>query len=262
MNKYEKKFKQLNKKKYLSKKEECLKLKNFLKWKGDKTNSYAYFFDFEISEINFVNKTILDLDKDEYIFQKESGTLVSNTYSTLYLNDIQVGFIEKDFISRPVNGNIISAQYYILDKVIDKLEKYIAKLYPFIFKTFYGEKYFTKTEDGNYRLTHEPEIVAMGKEKEYHKANKLLRDMYWEIFDFIEILTKKHNIINFTFVNEFDFCNKTYIIGGIPAAEKIKYDSFLVDFYKLEQTEEYLKRIVSKTYKKFKKLLNKKIGKI
>jgi len=263
----------------------------------DKEKDYLYCS--EIGRIDkektiFDYKNVLEWDKKWWQFQKDSISEENlsgknqkkwfktnyKKYNTLYMIGEWFRWIEKeDFDNKSskghmVYGTLISLNSYIVTEVSEFIDKKIDKKYPNMFYKKYRKPMFKKIKDSKFSTMEKLKIRAGGYEKELEVLKKLKRKNFYKIEKLILKSIEKYS--NYTFTKwtyeeykkseKIENGIKNMIFGGKKAAEKINYNTFLDDFYKLEQpfgiVEKLIKKINKKIEKKYLKKWIKKSKKI
>lgn len=238
------KFNEINQKKYGKEEFDYLTLNE----PGSDTKSA---FDFN---------TLKDLDFDDWEFQKAHNTTVSESYDRLYMPGVWFRALEKSSISgkrKLTYGQLESARSYCYGKVVEKLEKKLDKLIPFMFSKQYGESLFSDADERGYSTLNIGEKRCGGKEKERKELENKLRSFHNLIE--IDILKMLEPYDGYTFRQVSDkpiFDHLDYfIIGGFTAAGQISFKTFFKNFYDLEQPIEILDNLIKVVCKKYKKEL-------
>jgi len=240
--------------------EEWYKVNDFLLKKKKDLKKHDYFIlnDYGVNENIFSFKNIKDWDYDNWVFQKEAGTLVRDNYDQLYMTDTWFRARPKEELRNKrefIYGNLVSARGYILDKVYEKLEESIERKYPCIYVRKYGTPMFQKIKNSKYSTFSETEKRCAGKEKERSDLDKKLISIYKNIEDTIIQNLKPYEGYTFKETPDKQYDMYNYIIGGFEAAENISFKTFFKDFQEKEQPVQVLKNIAENVYRKYKKIL-------
>lgn len=218
---------------------------HYQKIKGKEEYDYISINNFSKENAVEKFKTILDLDKDDWAFQKEHLTIVRDTYDSLYLPGIWFRAVPFNFIGRRelLYGQLESARSYMLRKIHELITKKIDKKYPSIYIHEYSKSF----------MTSEAQIRACGFEKERHlllsSLNKINDELENEL---IEVL-KEFDKYTFKKESKDPIMNglTIYIFGGIKSAETTRLKSFFKDFTDKEQPVKVLDKIIKKLSKKY-----------
>lgn len=241
----------------------------------DKEKDYLYISEWQKKGGSiFDYETIYDWDKKQWKHHKDSidekslkATFQKKWYKqnfTKYRNLYMLGdffrWIEESSFGGSkrelVYGELEGLYNYIKTEVDNKLEDLINKKYPNMMYDEYRKPAFSS---GVFTY----EIRAAGKEKKLKKLNmKKLKKTYL-IEKKIEEKIKK--LDGYTFVKDIygygEDDGKIYerrrclIVGGIKAAKKIGFDSFLDDFYALQQPYEVIEIVVEQIVKEIKYII-------
>jgi hypothetical protein len=228
------------------------------KEKGDEEFDYFTINEpFGSTEKVFEFANIKDFDFDDWKFQKENQTTVSEKYENLYLPGHWFRALElNDFGKRRLTyGQLESANSFCLIQVIEKLEKKLDKKIPFIFAREYGVGMFSPIEGSEYCSMNPSEKRCGGKELEREVLEKRIRELQPDIEKDILLALKDYEGYTFRRVSDkplYDHLDM-FLIGGFEAAEKISFKTFFKDFNRLEQPFELLKKTIKLIYKKYKK---------
>jgi len=247
------------------KKSKRLYLKNTKKLKKDGVKKYDYMTITEpgcFKRSIFKYKNLVSWDKRAWTFQKKHGTVVQDTYESLYMPGDWFRIIERNEFKKKnlVYGQIESARMYILDQVTTALDNHLDKKIPFIFVTPYGEDLFTPLDDGSDLLTmNSPDKRSAGREKEREALEKDLRDIYPTIEK--DVLDALKPLSSFTFRKRDDRFDglDLFIFGGLAAAKGTSFKTFLKDFVEKEQPIEILDPLIARLTKKYKKKIFKNV---
>jgi len=247
--------------------------------KKEGKKEYDYISCSEYGRLNeeenlFQFKNLLEWDKKWWEYQKkytdpknmetesqmEWWDLQFGRYRELYLQGEWFRWIEKtDFGKKELIYASVEGLYsYMSGSIQRTLDEKIDKKYPNMLFKPYGENTFTKNEDGKYYTMYDYETRAGGKEKELEKIRKKLREASTKINKLILEEIKPYANMTFTkmkFSGKEKMENhlKYMIVGGKEAAEGIKFQTFLKDFYGKEQPYGIIKNLKKRILKKIKK---------
>ena len=229
------------------------------KLKGKKKYDY-----FEITEPGhskdiFKFDNLKEWDFLNYEFQKKHGTLLRDTYDTLYMPGDWFRALELDSFGKRnlTYGQLESARSYILSSVIDKLQEVIDSIYPVIYIIPYGEKTFKPTKDKKAYTMTELETRSCGNEKVRDALMTKLISLTEKIEEDIIKRLKPYEGYTFRKYSEGPRHKMLdiFIIGGFEAAENISFKTFFKDFVERQQPVEYLDKIIDRIFKNYKREL-------
>jgi len=230
------------------------------KKRGLKIFDYFTFFEFGMeNDIVMSHKHLLEWDKESYIFQKEHETMVRDNYDCLYMpgdffRALPISEFSDGKKRELVYGMVISAQAYVFEKVINKLENVIDLRFPSFFGKPYGESMFKdipgkkgystldlsdKRSAGNEVHRKVLDTVLMAYRPLIEESIiKALKPYSGYTFRYIDDLPQNDNFVKF-------------IIGGKKIAKKMTFRTFFIDFFKYQQPVGYLEQVIDKVFNEY-----------
>jgi hypothetical protein len=185
----------------------------------------------------FKFKSILEFDYSDWKYQKKSETMVRQNYDDLYLENILFNAAPFSISHKRtfINGNLLSARYYILEKVLEKFENRLEQKYPSIFFSPYNDNNNFNSYEmrslGNEEIRNKIEIYL------FIYLRKAIDDyliLFKDKIDTATFLVHEDNILSDAIGTDI------YIIGGKKVASKIKPKTFFYDFQEYIQPSGYL----------------------
>lgn len=196
---------------------------------------------------------LLEWDTEEWKYQKKAKTLVTSKYTNVYIPGAFFKAKEYDAFKEElvvVEGLIMSSTMYVYKKIEDRFYEDLDDIYPRISVIPHGMSMFKKVKDSKFS-TFSSEDRCAGKEKERAKVIKKYVKNYINLLDVISKSLK--SVKSYTFridVEDQVHDIEKFVIGGKKAAKGIRFDSFMFDFVKRQQSPKLLDQITEKLYKK------------
>jgi len=183
-------------------------------------------------------------------FQKKASTVLPEKYNTAYIPGTFFSAREIDHMDQIVviDGIIKSGMMYCYSLIEERFYDDLMQVYPTIFVKPHSEKSFKKIENNDIlESTHKQK--SMGKEEERQNRIKNFFSCYVNILENLAEELAPYESYTFRIEKKCEITDvEVFVVGGVEAAEKIHFKTFMKNFVELQESPLWLDKVVDKVY--------------